>query len=158
MLGGMARNRIIGAASMREERAPRRVADAAAHAEYREMIVAELGVPDYQAKRPVDDVGMPGPITLLMRPLGLFLLSIVALASVFTVKLWREGWFEQFRRPETPTVAVPTTRWIAGHGEAPPTDLHLPPPELPKTLKPPATQAEPAEDADPQSEATDNTE
>jgi hypothetical protein len=122
----MARNRIIGPATAREVRKPSRVADAAAHAEYREMIVAEIGQPDFRAQH-VDDGRPVGLLALLFRPLSLFLLSIIALASVYTFKLWREGWFEQFRQvEEVPLVAAPTTSWIAGRGQAPPIEGRVP--------------------------------
>jgi len=145
----MARNRIIGAASMREVRKPSRVADAAAHAEYREMIAAEIGTPDFRTKY-VDDGRPVGLFALLTRPLALFLMSVLALATVYTWKLWREGWFERFRAPEAPAPAVPETHWIAGHGEPRPVEDRVPTalPE-PKAAPAPAEEAAPEGEADP---------
>jgi len=144
----MARNRIIGPATAREVRKPSRVADAAAHAEYREMIVAEIGRPDFRELH-LDDGRPMGLFGLLMRPLSLFLLSIVALTSLYAFKLWREGWFEQFRQPEVPVVEAPQTSWIAGRGQAPPIEDRVPEVKPRPAPGPPTTEdTEESDEAD----------
>ncbi len=147
----MARTRVIGAASMRERQEPRRVADDAAHADYREMIDAEIGRPDFHAPGPADDGRPSSLLVLLFRPLSLLLLSVTVFAGVATYRLWRLGWFEQFRLHEA-TAAVasaPTTDWMAGRGVDPPIDDQVP-------LSKPATNQQSGPESDEEEAGADD--
>ncbi|WP_293880128.1 hypothetical protein [Sphingomonas sp.] len=84
------------------------------------MLTEDLG-PAVFNRVAVRDDGQPvGLFRLLMRPAGLFALALIALITVLTIKLWRDGVFESFRQHNVARTMTDDKRWMLGDRLAPP--------------------------------------
>ncbi|CAN5169530.1 hypothetical protein BH09PSE3_BH09PSE3_16890 [soil metagenome] len=115
------------------------------------MLTDELG-PAVFNRPPSRDDGRPvGLIRLFLRPAGLFVIALLAMLAVLSIKLWREGVFESFRVSHAPTVQTGDKSWMLGD-RLPPPSPEKPDAAVGQKIEPPVVHSEPAGD---DSEAAD---
>jgi len=126
--------------------------DADAHQEYASMIEQDLGGrrPSYRA---IDDGLPPSTVSLMMRPLALFLLACTALIVVATAWLYQAGLFGNLKLSAHAPAPAPSASWMGARQPAMPrTIAEAPKPKVPaaKLPEPRPEPAPPSEEQEPE--------